>query len=148
MSLLKVAFWGSLGALAWTHVGYPLAAAAAARARTRPVRRDPDATPSVTVSPGTPASLGSGIAVAFVATVYGVGVANLVLLPIAGRLRERAADAARRGEIITQGLDAILRRLHPHIVARKLQVFSTTTQDVEEIARRMPRVAMGSGRPS
>ena len=38
-----------------------------------------------------PGALGSGIAVAFVATVYGVGVANLVLLPLAGRLRERAA---------------------------------------------------------
>ena len=49
MPLLKVAFWGSLGALAWTHVGYPLAAAAAARVRTRPVRRDPDCEPSVTV---------------------------------------------------------------------------------------------------
>jgi len=49
VSLRKVAFWGSLGALAWTHVGYPLAAAAAARVRTRPVRRDPEATPSVTV---------------------------------------------------------------------------------------------------
>ena len=40
-----------------------------------------------------PSALGSGIAVAFVATVYGVGFANLVLLPLAGRLRERAATA-------------------------------------------------------
>ena len=40
-------------------------------------------------------ALGGGIAVAFVATVYGVGIANLVLLPIAGRLRERAAGARR-----------------------------------------------------
>jgi cellulose synthase/poly-beta-1,6-N-acetylglucosamine synthase-like glycosyltransferase len=47
--LLKAMFWGSLGALGWTHVGYPLAAAAVARLRPRPVARDPRAEPSVTV---------------------------------------------------------------------------------------------------
>src|SRR5262249_3405474 len=46
--LLKGIFWGSLGAIAWTHVGYPLAAAGLARARPRPVRKD-DITPEVTV---------------------------------------------------------------------------------------------------
>ncbi|MFN2471672.1 MAG: glycosyltransferase family 2 protein [Gaiellaceae bacterium] len=45
---LKGVFWGSLGALVWTHAGYPLAAAALARARPRPVRTD-DITPGVTV---------------------------------------------------------------------------------------------------
>lgn len=37
----KTLFWGSLGALAWTHGGYPLAAAALARRRERPVRKAP-----------------------------------------------------------------------------------------------------------
>jgi glycosyltransferase involved in cell wall biosynthesis len=46
--LAKTLFWGSLGALAWTHVGYPVAAAALARVRPRPVRKE-DVTPSVTV---------------------------------------------------------------------------------------------------
>jgi glycosyltransferase involved in cell wall biosynthesis len=46
--VLRAVFWLSAGALAWTHVGYPLAAAALARRRPRPVRKD-DATPSVTV---------------------------------------------------------------------------------------------------
>ena len=46
--LLKAAFWGSLGALAWTHAGYPVAAAALARLRPRPIRKD-DATPDVSV---------------------------------------------------------------------------------------------------
>jgi cellulose synthase/poly-beta-1,6-N-acetylglucosamine synthase-like glycosyltransferase len=49
VSVLKAVFWGSFGALAWTHLGYPLAATAAARLRERPVRRDPDAMPAVTV---------------------------------------------------------------------------------------------------
>jgi cellulose synthase/poly-beta-1,6-N-acetylglucosamine synthase-like glycosyltransferase len=47
--LVKGLFWGALGALAWTHVGYPVAAAAAARVRPRPVRQDPHAEPTVTV---------------------------------------------------------------------------------------------------
>jgi len=41
------AFWGALGALVWTHAGYPLAMSALARVRPRPVERDDDATPSV-----------------------------------------------------------------------------------------------------
>jgi cellulose synthase/poly-beta-1,6-N-acetylglucosamine synthase-like glycosyltransferase len=41
------AFWGALGALAWTHVGYPAAMGVLARVRPRPVARDDDATPSV-----------------------------------------------------------------------------------------------------
>jgi cellulose synthase/poly-beta-1,6-N-acetylglucosamine synthase-like glycosyltransferase len=44
----KTLFWGSLGALAWTHVGYPVAAAALARIRPRPIRKD-DVTPEVSV---------------------------------------------------------------------------------------------------
>lgn len=49
MPVLKTLFWGSLGALAWTHVGYPLAAEIAARLRPRPVRKDGGAEPTVTV---------------------------------------------------------------------------------------------------
>jgi cellulose synthase/poly-beta-1,6-N-acetylglucosamine synthase-like glycosyltransferase len=45
---LKVVFWSSVGALAWTHAGYPLAAAALARVRRRPVRSR-DGTPRVSV---------------------------------------------------------------------------------------------------
>jgi cellulose synthase/poly-beta-1,6-N-acetylglucosamine synthase-like glycosyltransferase len=47
--VLKALFWGSLGAVAWTHVGYPLAAIAASRLRPRPVRKDASYAPSVTV---------------------------------------------------------------------------------------------------
>jgi cellulose synthase/poly-beta-1,6-N-acetylglucosamine synthase-like glycosyltransferase len=45
----KFVFWGSLGALAWTHAGYPLAVRALARLRERPVRRDDDLLPSVSL---------------------------------------------------------------------------------------------------
>jgi cellulose synthase/poly-beta-1,6-N-acetylglucosamine synthase-like glycosyltransferase len=45
----KTLFWGSLGALAWTHVGYPLAAGALARVRERRVAKDPSWEPSVSL---------------------------------------------------------------------------------------------------
>jgi cellulose synthase/poly-beta-1,6-N-acetylglucosamine synthase-like glycosyltransferase len=49
MSVAKTLFWGSAAALAWTHVGYPLAAGALARVRERRVAKDPAAEPSVSV---------------------------------------------------------------------------------------------------
>jgi len=48
MIVLKALFWGSLGALAWTHAGYPAATAVAARLRPKRVRKDP-ITPTVTM---------------------------------------------------------------------------------------------------
>ena len=96
-----------------------------------------------------PGSLGAGIAVAFVATVYGVGLANLVLLPLAGRIRERAALAARRRDMIAHALDAVHQRLNPRMVARTLRVFSSSMPRIEEIASRMPqRLPMSPGRPA
>jgi cellulose synthase/poly-beta-1,6-N-acetylglucosamine synthase-like glycosyltransferase len=47
--LMKAMFWGALGALAWTHVGYPATAGLLARVRPRPVSKNPLAEPSVTV---------------------------------------------------------------------------------------------------
>ena len=49
MLALKTLFWGSLGALAWTHAGYPLAAGALARGRERRVAKDASFEPSVSV---------------------------------------------------------------------------------------------------
>ncbi len=72
---------------------------------------------------GVPGTLGGGIAVAFVATVYGVGTANLILLPLAGRLRERAALSAQRREVMTVAICAIQQRTHPRVLARKLRSF-------------------------
>jgi cellulose synthase/poly-beta-1,6-N-acetylglucosamine synthase-like glycosyltransferase len=49
VSAAKTLFWGTLGALAWTHVGYPLAAGALARVRERRVAKDPEWQPRVAV---------------------------------------------------------------------------------------------------
>lgn len=71
-----------------------------------------------------PAALGSGIAVAFVATVYGVGAANLIFLPLAARLRERAAISSRRRDLVAEALFAIHARTNPRLVAQQLKVWS------------------------
>jgi len=49
VAVAKAVFWGSLGALAWTHLLYPAAVEVAARLRPRPVTKDPGAEPAVTV---------------------------------------------------------------------------------------------------
>ena len=68
-----------------------------------------------------PDRLGAGIAVAFVATVYGVGSANLVFLPIATRLRNRARLAAEHRELLLEGILAIQEGLNPRLIEQKLE---------------------------
>jgi len=70
-----------------------------------------------------PASIGSGIAVAFVATVYGVGAANLLLLPLATRLRGRARDAVLARDVIIEGTLTLQQGLHPRMVEARLDGF-------------------------
>jgi chemotaxis protein MotA len=68
-----------------------------------------------------PGKLGAGIAVAFVATVYGVGSANLIFLPIGTKLRARAARNARRREVLLEGILAIQEGLNPRLIDQKLR---------------------------
>jgi chemotaxis protein MotA len=67
-----------------------------------------------------PTRLGSGVAVAFVATVYGVAFANLVLLPLAGKLRQRAAARRLEIDLIVEGCVAIAADEAPRAVEEKL----------------------------
>lgn len=68
-----------------------------------------------------PSNLGSGIAVAFVATVYGVGSANLIFLPIGSRFRARAQRNARHREAALEGVMAIQEGLNPRLIDQKLR---------------------------
>ncbi|MFZ5483433.1 MAG: flagellar motor protein [Pseudomonadota bacterium] len=68
-----------------------------------------------------PAKLGSGIAVAFVATIYGVGGANLVFLPIANKLRYHVNRYVRLKEMYIEGLVAIANGENPRMIEAKLQ---------------------------
>jgi chemotaxis protein MotA len=70
-----------------------------------------------------PSRLGEGIAVAFVATVYGVGSANLILLPLAQKLRMKMAREQRRKEMIIEAVCCIQEGLNPQMLERRLQAF-------------------------
>lgn len=68
-----------------------------------------------------PSKLGSGIAVAFVATIYGVGGANLLYIPIANKLRYLIGRQVANKEMFIQGLIAIANGENPRIIDAKLQ---------------------------
>jgi chemotaxis protein MotA len=67
--------------------------------------------------------VGRGIAVAFVATIYGVGSANLFFLPSAGKLKIRNREDQLRHEIILEGVTSILEGSNPRMVETKLLGF-------------------------
>jgi chemotaxis protein MotA len=68
--------------------------------------------------------VGHGIAVAFVATVYGVGVANLFFLPAAAKIKARAHAESRRKELILEGVSGIVEGLNPKLIRTKLEAFA------------------------
>jgi chemotaxis protein MotA len=67
--------------------------------------------------------VGRGIAVAFVATIYGVGFANLFFLPFAGKMHMRIRAGHRRREMMLEGVIAILEGINPRMLEIKLNGF-------------------------
>jgi len=72
--------------------------------------------------------VGHGIAEAFVSTVYGLALANLVLLPIAGRLRASAAQWVEAQELLTDGVTSLIERMHPFILETRLGPYLSQQQ--------------------
>ncbi len=70
-----------------------------------------------------PSKLGSGIAVAFVATVYGVGSANLIFLPLSGKMKLRHREEIVMMELVIEGACAITNGENPRLIERKLSVY-------------------------
>ncbi len=68
-----------------------------------------------------PAKLGSGIAVAFVATIYGVGAANLIFLPVAKKLMANIGRLVTHREMLVDGLVGIANGDNPRIVESRLK---------------------------
>jgi chemotaxis protein MotA len=64
--------------------------------------------------------VGRGIAVAFVATIYGVGAANLFLLPAAGKLKIRIRQSQILREMMLEGVISILEGMNPRMLEMKL----------------------------
>jgi chemotaxis protein MotA len=70
-----------------------------------------------------PSKIGSGIAVAFVATVYGVGGANLLFIPWGTKIKRKAVMRAQTKEVVRLGVVGIQEGLNPHFLHEKLEVF-------------------------
>jgi chemotaxis protein MotA len=67
--------------------------------------------------------VGRGIAVAFVATIYGVGAANLLFLPAAGKLRIRLREEQAQREMVLEGVISILGGMNPRMLRNSLRSF-------------------------
>lgn len=70
-----------------------------------------------------PSKLGPGIAVAFVATVYGVGLANIIFLPMASKLHQVITERSLLSEMILEGVIAISEGENPRVIEMKLRGF-------------------------
>lgn len=68
-----------------------------------------------------PSKLGAGIAVAFVATIYGVGLANLVFLPIGKKLHAHIGTLVAQREMFVDGLVGIASGDNPRIIESRMQ---------------------------
>ena len=79
-----------------------------------------------------PGRLGGGIAIAFVATVYGVAGANLLLLPMATRLRGNARRAAVMREIVIEGMVSVQEGVNPRVIEQKLRGYMTVARREEK----------------
>ena len=80
-------------------------------------------------------SVGFGIGTAFVSTMYGLALANLLLLPAAHRIRSRVAENFETRELVMEGVLAIVDSVHPSMVRARLNCFlrgSNKPRDVEQ----------------
>jgi chemotaxis protein MotA len=82
-----------------------------------------------------PSKLGSGIAVAFVATVYGVSLANIVYLPFSGKLKMKARSQMLAKEIMLVGVISILEGENPRLIEDKLKSFLSQKEQEEAEAQ-------------
>jgi chemotaxis protein MotA len=90
------------------------------------------------------AEVGKGIAVAFVATIYGVALANLLFLPAAAKLKTHAREEHLLREMMLEGVCSILEGLHPRMVQLKLEGFLGDSASPAEPEKELPQVVEGS----
>ncbi len=68
-------------------------------------------------------AVAGGVGTAFASTLYGIGLANLVLLPLAQRIRAAVAANFETEELILEGVICILDGIHPALAAERLKAF-------------------------
>ncbi|KZE68275.1 flagellar motor protein [Paenibacillus sp. CMAA1739] len=83
-----------------------------------------------------PTALGPSIAVAFIATLYGVASANLIFLPIASKIRAASESEIITMDLLLQGILAIQNGENPKLVRKKLEFFIRSEQNID---RKLPR---------
>ncbi len=81
-----------------------------------------------------PGSLGPKIAMAFTATLYGVGFANVFFFPIAEKLKSKSHQELIYMEICMEGILSIQAGESPKIITEKLMVFTNQTKKTSEVA--------------
>jgi len=85
--------------------------------------------------------VGRGIAVAFVATIYGVASANIFFLPSAGKLKLRLREEQLTREIALEGVISILEGLNPRMVETKLHGFLARQKEKAPKQEKQPEMA-------
>jgi chemotaxis protein MotA len=73
-------------------------------------------------------AVGTGIGTAFVSTIYGLALANLLLLPAAHRIRARVAEDFETEEMIVEGVLAFSETVHPSLIRMQLGAFLRETE--------------------
>lgn len=82
--------------------------------------------------------VGRGIAVAFVATIYGVGLANLFFLPASGKIKARIHHTILLRELMLEGVCAIIEGSNPKLIAAKLEAFCEAPREKSKKAAQAP----------
>ena len=88
--------------------------------------------------------VGRGIAVAFVATVYGVGTANLFFLPAGNKLKARVQQVLHTKELMLEGVCSIVEGLNPKLIRVKLEAFAhekASKEKAKEAKQTSPQTA-------
>lgn len=70
-----------------------------------------------------PDAIGPGIAIAFVATLYGVGSANIFFIPIGKKIKRKAILEGHARAMVVIGVEGILSGMNPKVIEEKLSVF-------------------------
>ena len=87
--------------------------------------------------------VGHGIAVAFVATVYGVASANILFLPAANKLKARLHEATLLKEMTLEGVVGIVEGLNPNLIRMKLESFAPPEKPAKGKAGKPAKAAKG-----
>jgi chemotaxis protein MotA len=93
-------------------------------------------------------SAGAGIGTAFVSTIYGLGLANLVLLPAAHRIRARVAETLEIHELIAEGVLCLFDRLHSTLIRQRLSAYLRETDLRPQSARQARQPAANERSPA